>query len=107
MIPIRLIQYATDAPRDFEKLKSEVTSRLKAFIERSDVLQRIGERQQLAPIAGGKALYEKIRPNDEKQTAPKGLFVEILKEGRREDCLPGSQGHRNGPYWLCTRRGSC
>ena len=35
---------------------------------------------ELAVQLGGKALYEKIRLNDERQTAPKGLFVEILKE---------------------------
>jgi hypothetical protein len=35
---------------------------------------------ELALQLGGKALYENIRANDEKQTAPKGLFVEILKE---------------------------
>ncbi len=29
---------------------------------------------------GAKVLYETIRANDEKQTAPKGLFAEILKE---------------------------
>lgn len=35
---------------------------------------------ELALQLGGKSLYEKIRANDEKQTAPKGLFVEILKD---------------------------
>jgi hypothetical protein len=33
---------------------------------------------ELALQLGGKALYEEIRLNDERQTAPKGLFVEIL-----------------------------
>ena len=28
---------------------------------------------------GGKELYEKIRPNDEARTAPKGLFLDLLK----------------------------
>lgn len=47
-----IVAYSTDAPRDFEKLKGEVTSRLKAFMEKADVLQRIGESQQVAPVAG-------------------------------------------------------
>lgn len=34
---------------------------------------------ELAYQLGGVALYEKIRPNDEARTAPKGLFVDILK----------------------------
>jgi len=33
---------------------------------------------ELAYQLGGKDLYEKIRPNDEAQTAPKGLFLDIL-----------------------------
>lgn len=35
---------------------------------------------ELAWQLGGAPLYEKIRPNDEARTAPKGLFYEILKE---------------------------
>jgi len=34
---------------------------------------------ELAYQLGGKELYEKIRPNDEARTAPKGLFLDILK----------------------------
>ncbi len=34
---------------------------------------------ELAYQLGGKKLYEKIRPNDEARTAPKGLFLDILK----------------------------
>lgn len=35
---------------------------------------------ELALQLGGKALYRKIETNDQNRTAPKGLFVEILKE---------------------------
>ncbi len=35
---------------------------------------------ELAYQLGGAELYEKIRPNDEARTAPKGLFLEILEE---------------------------
>lgn len=34
---------------------------------------------ELAYQLGGKALYERVRPNDESQRVPQGLFVEILK----------------------------
>jgi hypothetical protein len=47
-----IVQYSTDAPRDFDKLKGEVTARLKAFMDKAVVLQRIGESQQIAPVAG-------------------------------------------------------
>lgn len=35
---------------------------------------------EIAYQLGGKELFEKIRPNDEARTAPKGLFYDILKE---------------------------
>ena len=34
---------------------------------------------EIAYQLGGKELYEKIRPNDEARTAPKGLFLDLLK----------------------------
>ena len=34
---------------------------------------------EIAYQLGGKELYEKIRPNDDARTAPKGLFLEILE----------------------------
>ena len=34
---------------------------------------------EIAYQLGGKKLYEKIKPNDEARTAPKGLFLDILK----------------------------
>jgi len=36
---------------------------------------------EIAYQLGGKELYEKIRPNDEARTAPKGLFLDVLKAG--------------------------
>ena len=35
---------------------------------------------ELAYQLGGKALYERVRANDESQRVPQGLFVEVLKE---------------------------
>ena len=34
---------------------------------------------EIAYQLGGKALYDKIKPNDEARTTPKGLFLDILK----------------------------
>ena len=45
-------QYKTDAPRDFDKLRTDITARLKALLEKADMLQRISENQQVAPVSG-------------------------------------------------------
>jgi hypothetical protein len=44
--------YATHSPRDFEKLRKEVTSRLKAQLEKAEKLQTAVAMSQIKPMEG-------------------------------------------------------
>src|SRR5258705_7693186 len=45
-----VIRYAAGAPRDFEKLKTDITQRLKSYLEASEVLENLGNNDQVAPV---------------------------------------------------------
>ena len=47
-----IIPYQADSPRDFEKLKSDITARIKALLQRANLLRTIQESEQVAPIHG-------------------------------------------------------
>ena len=47
-----IIQYAPEAPRDFDQLRTNLTDRIRAFLKKGDVLRNIAKSEQLAPIEG-------------------------------------------------------
>jgi hypothetical protein len=47
-----IIAYKAHSPSDFVKLKSEITSRIKALITRTEALRAIGASEQVAPVQG-------------------------------------------------------
>jgi hypothetical protein len=47
-----ITEYKTDAPDDFDKLKTTITARIKALLQRREGLRRLGKIDQVAPVAG-------------------------------------------------------
>lgn len=47
-----IIAYQADSPRDFETLKTAITTRLVALMKRTDALRTIRETEQVAPVQG-------------------------------------------------------
>ena len=47
-----IIEYKVDAPDDFDKLRTAITARIKASLERGEDLRRLGNIEQVAPVAG-------------------------------------------------------
>ena len=47
-----IIPYKADSPSDFEKLKSEITGRIKAMLTRKEALRVIEASEQVAPVHG-------------------------------------------------------
>lgn len=47
-----IIPYLADAPSDFERLREKLTERIKALVEKGDVLQQIADANPVAPIEG-------------------------------------------------------
>lgn len=47
-----IVIYKSDSPRDFEELKSTITSRLSALLEKSATLRQLAESEQVAPTHG-------------------------------------------------------
>src|SRR6266850_4008578 len=47
-----VVNYKSEAPRDFDNLKSTITSRLKALLEKSATLRQLAESEQVAPTQG-------------------------------------------------------
>ena len=45
-------RYRVDAPDDFDKLRTTITARIKASLEKGEDLRRIGNIEQVAPVAG-------------------------------------------------------
>lgn len=47
-----VIPYTAESTRDFEKLKSLITGRITALLDRSETLRQLAESEQVAPVAG-------------------------------------------------------
>lgn len=47
-----IIPYSADAPSDFDRLRESLTAKLKAIIERNEVLDQIAESDPVTPIEG-------------------------------------------------------
>src|SRR6266568_1690556 len=47
-----VVNYKSEAPRDFNDLKTTITSRLKALLEKSAALRQLAESEQVAPTKG-------------------------------------------------------
>jgi len=47
-----IITYKTDAPSDFEKLRTDITTKVKAYVERAEVLGAMSEKDEVSPVAG-------------------------------------------------------
>jgi hypothetical protein len=47
-----ITEYRVDAPDDFDKLRTAITARIKASLERGEDLRRLGNVEQVAPVAG-------------------------------------------------------
>lgn len=47
-----IIEYKVDAPDDFDKLRTAITARIKASLEKGENLRRLGNLDQVAPVAG-------------------------------------------------------
>lgn len=47
-----VVNYKSEAPRDFEDLKATITARLKALLEKSAALRQMAELEQVAPTQG-------------------------------------------------------
>lgn len=47
-----IIPYAADAPRDFDKLQTSITERIRALLDKGEVLRQFAETEQVAPVAG-------------------------------------------------------
>ncbi len=47
-----VVNYKSEAPRDFDELKKTITSRLKALLEKSAALRQLAESEQVAPTQG-------------------------------------------------------
>ena len=47
-----IIPYLSDSTQDFEKLKQEITARIKALAQRGEAMRRLAETEQVAPVEG-------------------------------------------------------
>lgn len=47
-----VISYVVDAPRDFDQLRTELTTRINAILEKGEVLKKLAEAEQVAPVEG-------------------------------------------------------
>ena len=47
-----IIPYAADSPSDFDRLRDGLAAKLKAILEKGEVLERIAEADPMAPIEG-------------------------------------------------------
>jgi hypothetical protein len=47
-----IINYAPEAPRDFERLREAITGRLQALLKKADALRQVAESEQVAPSQG-------------------------------------------------------
>ena len=47
-----VISYVAEAPRDFDQLRTKLTTRVKAILEKGNVLRRLAETEQVAPVEG-------------------------------------------------------
>jgi hypothetical protein len=47
-----IIPYAADSPSDFDRLREGLTAKLKAILEKGEVLERIAEADPMTPIEG-------------------------------------------------------
>jgi hypothetical protein len=45
-------EYKVDAPDDFDKLRTTITARIKASLDRGEAMRRLGNIEQVAPVAG-------------------------------------------------------
>ena len=48
----KVISYAADAPRDFEQLRTQLTARIAAIMEKGNVLRKLAEAEKVAPVEG-------------------------------------------------------
>lgn len=55
-----IVKYGTESPSDFDALKSSITSKIKAFVERSETLANVAEMSQLATPTEGFAEHEVV-----------------------------------------------
>ena len=53
-----IIKYSTGSPSDFETLKSNITAKIKAYVEKSETLANVSEMSQLATPMEGFAEHE-------------------------------------------------
>lgn len=47
-----IIQYSSDSTQDFEKLKSEITNRIKALAEKGEAMRQLAQSEQVAAVGG-------------------------------------------------------
>ena len=47
-----VISYVADAPSDFDQLTGEITRRMKATLDKGNVLRKFAEAEQVAPVEG-------------------------------------------------------
>lgn len=47
-----IIEYVSESPRDFESLRTSITERIKALLNRGEAMRQIEETEQVAPVAG-------------------------------------------------------
>lgn len=47
-----IINYAPEAPRDFDRLRSDITDRIKALLKKTEALRQVADSEQVAPTQG-------------------------------------------------------
>lgn len=47
-----ILIYTSEAPQDFDKLRTDLTARLQAAAQRADTVQALSEQEQIAPVDG-------------------------------------------------------
>lgn len=47
-----IITYRTESPSDFDKLGADITAKIKAYVEKAEVLQAMSEKDEFVPVAG-------------------------------------------------------
>ena len=47
-----VISYGVDAPSDFEKLRQDITARIKSLLAKGDTLRKMAKAEQVAPVEG-------------------------------------------------------
>lgn len=55
-----IIKYATGTPSDFFKLRTDITTKIKAYIEKAETLSNVSELSQLASDQAGLAQHEVV-----------------------------------------------